>query len=67
MNISFIGSGNVAHHLMQAFDKAGHSIEEIFSRNAEQAAIYGERFKAKLRTDLQNFAAESDLILDQFC
>ncbi len=63
MNISFIGSGNVAHHLMQAFDKAGHSIEEIFSRNIEQAAIYANRYKANLRTDLQNFAAESDLII----
>lgn len=47
MKISFIGNGNVGHHLMQAFSKAGHSIEEIYSRTQS----------------LQNFGNSSDLIV----
>jgi predicted short-subunit dehydrogenase-like oxidoreductase (DUF2520 family) len=37
MNISFIGAGNVAWHLAQAFENAGHWICEIYSRTPEKA------------------------------
>lgn len=36
--ISFIGSGKVAWQLAQALETAGHTIEEVWSRNAANAA-----------------------------
>ena len=38
MNISFIGSGNVATHLALAFKGAGHEIEQVLSREFDHAA-----------------------------
>jgi hypothetical protein len=35
--ISFIGAGHVAWHLSQAFENAGHSVQEVFSRNPAKA------------------------------
>ena len=37
MEISFIGAGNVAWHLSRALENAGNSVNEIFSRNPENA------------------------------
>lgn len=37
-NITFIGAGNVAWHLAQALEDAGHTLVEIYSRNAAHAA-----------------------------
>jgi predicted short-subunit dehydrogenase-like oxidoreductase (DUF2520 family) len=42
--ISIIGSGNVAWHLSQALEDAGHSIQEVYSRNIKNA----EKLAAKL-------------------
>jgi predicted short-subunit dehydrogenase-like oxidoreductase (DUF2520 family) len=39
MKISLIGSGNVAWHLAQAFEDAGHHICEIYSRNISNARL----------------------------
>jgi hypothetical protein len=35
--ISFIGAGHVAWHLSQALENAGHSVQEVFSRNPAKA------------------------------
>ena len=37
MKISFIGAGNVAWHLAQAFEAAGHLICEVYSRDPQHA------------------------------
>jgi predicted short-subunit dehydrogenase-like oxidoreductase (DUF2520 family) len=39
MKISIIGSGNVAWHMAQAFEDAGHHICEIYSRNIVNARL----------------------------
>lgn len=42
--ISIIGAGNVAWHLSQALEDAGHSIQEVYSRNIKNA----EKLASKL-------------------
>jgi 3-hydroxyisobutyrate dehydrogenase-like beta-hydroxyacid dehydrogenase len=37
LKISFIGAGHVAWHLSQALENAGHSVQEVFSRNPCQS------------------------------
>jgi hypothetical protein len=37
MKISFIGAGNVAWNLAPALENAGHSVQEVFSRNPAKA------------------------------
>jgi predicted short-subunit dehydrogenase-like oxidoreductase (DUF2520 family) len=37
MNISFIGAGNVAWHLAQALDTAGHTVQQVYSRRLQSA------------------------------
>ena len=41
MKISFIGAGNVAWHLSQAFENAGNSVQEVFSRDPKKAKELG--------------------------
>lgn len=53
MNVSLIGSGNLAWHLAPALDNAGYPIAEVYSRNAERAGrlverLYGARVKPTL-------------------
>lgn len=37
MNITILGAGNVAWHLAQAFEKAGHNVMEVYARNRKKA------------------------------
>jgi predicted short-subunit dehydrogenase-like oxidoreductase (DUF2520 family) len=37
MNITFIGAGNVAWHLAQALDTAGHTVQQVYSRRLQSA------------------------------
>ncbi|QHT68629.1 DUF2520 domain-containing protein [Rhodocytophaga rosea] len=37
MNITFIGAGNVAWHLAQALDSAGHTVQQVYSRRLQSA------------------------------
>lgn len=53
MNISILGAGNVAWHLSQALEKAGHIIQEIYSRRPENAE--------KLATQLTSATATNQL------
>lgn len=74
MKISFVGSGNVAWHLSQAMEEAGHWICEVYSRNTQNARkLAAELYDANIQPDL-NFAesiadvivlAVSDDALDQ--
>jgi predicted short-subunit dehydrogenase-like oxidoreductase (DUF2520 family) len=64
MKISIIGAGNVAWHLAQAFENAGHIICEIYSRDTKHAQqltslLYGTAVQPNL-----NFSeSEADLLL----
>jgi predicted short-subunit dehydrogenase-like oxidoreductase (DUF2520 family) len=56
MKISFIGAGNVAWHLSQALENAGHSVEEIFSKDLKNAqSLIAHLYNAKIQTNL-NFS-----------
>lgn len=61
MNIICIGSGNVATHLMQALQSAGHHILEVFSRNPESAHALAALVAAKAVTDLNLISKQADL------
>ncbi|MFN3382413.1 MAG: NAD(P)-binding domain-containing protein, partial [Runella zeae] len=37
MRISFVGAGNVAWHMAQALEHAGHHIVEVYSRDSRNA------------------------------
>ncbi len=63
MRISFIGSGNVATHLAQAFHKAGHSIVQIFSRNKEHAELLARKTESESITDFDTLVSEVDLYM----
>ena len=59
MNISFIGAGNVAWHLSQAFEDAGHVICEVYSRDTQKARqLVSLLYDSAIQPDL-NFS-ESD-------
>ncbi len=56
MKISFIGAGNVSWHLSQALENAGHGVEEVFSRNIDNAEdLTKHLYDAKVQRDL-NFS-----------
>lgn len=53
MNVSLIGSGNLAWHLAPALDNAGYPIAEVYSRHAEHAGkLVGKLYDARLRSTL---------------
>lgn len=43
LRIAFIGAGNVAWHLAEALEAAGHRITEVFSRRRKNAVLLAER------------------------
>ena len=56
MKISFIGAGNVSWHLSQALENAGHGVEEVFSRNIDNAEdLTKHLYNAQVQQDL-NFS-----------
>ena len=56
MKISFIGAGNVAWHLSQALENAGHGVEEIFSKDITNAqSLIAHLYNAQIQTTL-NFS-----------
>lgn len=46
-NVVFIGAGNVATHMSQAFAKAGLSVLGVYSRKIESAKILAEKLQTK--------------------
>lgn len=61
MKIVLIGSGNVATHLAKAFFTAGHSIEQIYSRDMNNAQQLASIVNAVPIVDLQSVSAVVDL------
>lgn len=64
MKISFVGSGNVAWHLSQALENAGHWICEVYSRDIQNARLLAsELYDTNVQTDLDFSESEAELII----
>jgi len=64
MKISFVGAGNVAWHLAQAFEDAGHWICEIYSRDSKKAIeLASELYDSEMQPDLNFSESASELIV----
>lgn len=64
MKISFIGAGNVAWHLAQAFEEAGHWICEVYSRDTQKARrLASELYDSEIQPDLNFSESEAELIV----
>jgi predicted short-subunit dehydrogenase-like oxidoreductase (DUF2520 family) len=64
MKISFIGSGNVAWHLALAFENAGHSVLEVFSRDISKAKhLASYLYNAKAKADLDFSESKAELFI----
>ncbi len=63
MRITLIGSGNVATHLGAAFKNAGHQIVQVYSRDAQHAALLAYHIKAHPISSLDDINIETDLFI----
>lgn len=64
MKISFIGAGNVAWHMAQAFEKANHSVVEIYSRDRKNARkLCDKLYNAQVIDNLGFKASKAELIV----
>ena len=61
--ITFIGSGNVATNLAHAFDKAGHSINQVISHNVENAKKLASKFGAYYGDKPSEMYKDSDFVI----
>ncbi len=62
--ISLIGAGNLAWHLAKAFETAGHSIQEVYSRSINQAeAICDFLYNAQATNSLNFGESSSELFI----
>jgi predicted short-subunit dehydrogenase-like oxidoreductase (DUF2520 family) len=53
MDVSVVGSGNLAWHLAPALDNAGYAIKEVYSPNRKHAtALVGRLYQAQLKDSL---------------
>jgi predicted short-subunit dehydrogenase-like oxidoreductase (DUF2520 family) len=60
--ISFIGSGNVAWHLANAFDLAGYKIHQVISRNKVTGKELASKFAAYFDSRLEDILNDADFI-----
>ncbi len=63
MNVSFVGSGNVAWHLARALSESDLGVCGIVSRNAEHANVLAESVGAKAFETLQEAVDVSDVVV----
>lgn len=67
MKISFIGAGNVAWHLSQAFENAGNSVQEVFSRDPKKAKeLSSFLYNARVQEHLDFSESASEVFLCVF-
>jgi predicted short-subunit dehydrogenase-like oxidoreductase (DUF2520 family) len=60
MNVVFIGSGNVATHMAQAFKSAGCNITQVISKTLENAQMLADRVGAIALTDFSMMMRDAD-------
>ncbi len=63
MRITLIGSGNVATHLGAALKNAGHQIVQVYSKNADNAALLAYHLKADAISNLAEINPDTDLFV----
>ena len=64
MKISFIGAGNVAWHLAQAIEDAGHWICEVYSRDTQKARqLASSLYDTNIQPDLNFSESEAEIIV----
>lgn len=64
MNVSFIGSGNLAWHLAPALDNAGYVVKEVYSQNPRHAAQLTEKlYQAEVKASLDFSTSESSVFI----
>jgi predicted short-subunit dehydrogenase-like oxidoreductase (DUF2520 family) len=63
MRITLIGSGNIATHLGAAFKNAGHRIVQVYSRDAQNAALLAYHIGAEAIDDLCNIDPGTDIFI----
>ena len=55
LKITIVGSGNVATHLSLAFERVGHQVITVYSRNQAHAALLASQLKNATVTDTLDF------------
>ncbi len=64
MRISFVGAGNVAWHLAQALEHAGHHIVEIYSRDTRNARrLVNKLYDTAVAPDLDFAESSAELLI----
>ncbi len=63
MRITLIGSGNVATHLGAALKNAGHQMVQVYSRNADHAALLAYHIKAEAISKFADISPDTDLFI----
>lgn len=64
MNVSFIGSGNLAWHLAPALDNAGFIVKEVYSRNPRHAeTLTGRLYQAEVKASLDFSTSDSAVFI----
>ena len=61
--IVFIGAGNVATHLAEAFQNTGREIMQVYSRTENSAKILADKIGAKYTDDLNKIIPDADLYI----
>lgn len=57
----YIGSGNIAESTARQIVKGNHEIVSVYSRNAEKAKAFAEKYKAEAFTDFEKAVNRSDI------
>ena len=65
LNIILVGAGNVATHLGQALQRAGHHILQVYSRTEASASELADLLSCNWTTELDKISADAQLYL--FC
>lgn len=64
MNISFIGSGNLAWHLAPALDNTDYSVKEVYSQDPKHAAaLVGRLYHAQVQSTLDFSLSSSKVFI----
>ena len=64
MNVSFIGSGNLAWHLAPALDNVGYVVKEVYSPNPKHAeALTGRLYQAEVKATLDFSTSPSTIFI----
>lgn len=63
MNIVLIGAGNLATHLGKALFRAGHTIQQVYSRTASSAQPLATALKCPYTTQVEEVAHHADVYI----